>query len=96
MPKTVTQTAESALESARDTIDDMVEKVRDMKPAQKAKRRHRPLPLLLLVMLGLGAFAWFMYRRRLETDAEIAPDVFGNAVEEQRATKAESAASMRP
>ena len=55
------------------------------KSARKSRSRRGPRPVVLLVTVGFIAFAVYMVqRRRNQALPDVAPDPFGEAVEEER------------
>jgi hypothetical protein len=87
------ENVEHAKELVQDVLSDITDKVKDtelvqhLRPAKKAKRKTGRLLLIVLVLVGAGALVAYAMRRqgRMPDERDVAPDPFGQALEEERA-----------
>ena len=85
---------EHAKDVAQETLDELSERLKDvelpklMTSTSTRERRRVPWMLLLLAALGIGAAVAIARRRRSSANDDFAPDPFGNAVEQERASGA--------
>jgi hypothetical protein len=82
--------AKGAVEHAKDVAQDAMQQVQQLTGKQPKKRRMRASRIgLLLGLTGVVAIVVVMMRRRaVQPAAEPAPDLFGTAVEQERAAEA--------